>query len=219
MPGNESDAAVVDRRVRRTRQLLRDAFVSLILERGYDGTTVSDIVERADVGRSTFYAHFVDKEALLLWTFQELHFTGDASSGAGPAPLFALSREMFRHADEQRRLFRAVFGRFGGVLPGGRMDREVLEFVRGGFAAIAPAADERDRTMAARVAVSAFIGLLHWWLETDQPLSPDEVNGAFTALVLPGVATVLGVAPAQLTGTAESASGRLSASGRGRALG
>ncbi len=60
-------------------------------------------------------------------------------------------------------------------------------------ATVAPSASERDRTMAARVTVSAFIGLLHWWLETDQPISPDEVNDTLTALILPGVANVLGV--------------------------
>ncbi len=72
------------------------------------------------------------------------------------------------------------------------------------FAAVAPAAGDQALTMGSRVAVSAFLGLLRWWLETDQPLSPDEVNDAFAALILPGVAGVLGVAPELL---AEPAAG------------
>ncbi|MGW0250243.1 TetR/AcrR family transcriptional regulator [Nocardia goodfellowii] len=55
-----------DRRVRRTRQLLHRALIELMLERGYDRITVRDILERADVGRSTFYAHFRDKDDLLV---------------------------------------------------------------------------------------------------------------------------------------------------------
>src|SRR5262249_7239093 len=51
-----------DRRVRRTRELLRGAFRELIHEKGYDRITVQDILDRADVGRSTFYAHYRDKE-------------------------------------------------------------------------------------------------------------------------------------------------------------
>ena len=47
----------VDRRVQRTRQLLEDALIALILEKGYDKITVQNIVDQANVGRSTFYAH------------------------------------------------------------------------------------------------------------------------------------------------------------------
>jgi AcrR family transcriptional regulator len=47
------DSAPTDRRVRRTRELLRRALLSLIQEKGYDRITVQDILERADIGRST----------------------------------------------------------------------------------------------------------------------------------------------------------------------
>ena len=60
-------AAKPDRRVERTRQSLLDAFRDLVLARGYDAITVRDVVEAANVGRSTFYEHFEDKEAI----FQE----------------------------------------------------------------------------------------------------------------------------------------------------
>ncbi len=60
-----------DRRVARTRQLLRDALVSLILERGYDEVTVQDVLDRANLGRSTFYAHYRNKDDLLFSGFEE----------------------------------------------------------------------------------------------------------------------------------------------------
>ncbi|MEJ2354006.1 MAG: TetR/AcrR family transcriptional regulator, partial [Anaerolineales bacterium] len=56
----------VDRRVQRTRQLLNDALMSLIVEKGYDSITVQNIIDRANLGRSTFYAHYQDKDDLLL---------------------------------------------------------------------------------------------------------------------------------------------------------
>jgi AcrR family transcriptional regulator len=55
-----------DRRTRRTRQILRDAFLSLLKEKRYEDISVQDIIERADVARSTFYAHYIDKEDLLV---------------------------------------------------------------------------------------------------------------------------------------------------------
>ena len=67
--------AAPDRRVLRTRRQLRTALINLILERGWDAVSVSDVCARADVGRSTFYAHFADKEELLFSGFEELHAT------------------------------------------------------------------------------------------------------------------------------------------------
>jgi len=80
--------ATTDRRVRRTRQLLRDALMELTLERGYDRVTVQDILDKADVGRSTFYAHYRDKDDLLVSEFEALHPSLSVRPGsldAGPA--------------------------------------------------------------------------------------------------------------------------------------
>src|SRR5688572_17173346 len=55
-----------DRRSQRTRQLLSTAFVQLLREKGYSAITVSNIIERADVGRSTFYSHYRDKDDLFV---------------------------------------------------------------------------------------------------------------------------------------------------------
>ena len=54
-----------DRRVQRTEQLLRAALMSLIQEKGFEALSVQDIIDRANVGRATFYAHFENKEDLL----------------------------------------------------------------------------------------------------------------------------------------------------------
>ena len=55
-----------DRRSQRTRQLLSTALIEVMLAKRYDEITVQDIIDRANVGRSTFYAHFLDKEDLLV---------------------------------------------------------------------------------------------------------------------------------------------------------
>lgn len=171
--------------------------ISLILEKGYEATSVRDIVERADVGRSAFYAHFLDKEDLLVRSFQEMHDTVARATGASPAALFAISRQLFRLADRDRWLYRAVFGRSGGSPLLLRMDQELFEWVRAEFLRVS-GRPEPTVSMAARMAVSGFLGLLRWWLDGDQPLAPDDVSDAFVALTLPGVAAVLGVVPERL---------------------
>jgi AcrR family transcriptional regulator len=55
-----------DRRVQRTRQLLRSALVQLIMERGYDALSIQDITDKANLGRTTFYLHYQSKDDLLL---------------------------------------------------------------------------------------------------------------------------------------------------------
>ncbi len=59
-----------DRRVRRTRENLFSALSELMQEKRYNKITIQDIIDRADVGRSTFYAHFETKDDLLFFQGQ-----------------------------------------------------------------------------------------------------------------------------------------------------
>ena len=54
-----------DRRSQRTRQALHDALFDLMAQKGYEAVSIKDIIERANVGRSTFYAHYANKDELL----------------------------------------------------------------------------------------------------------------------------------------------------------
>ncbi len=94
--------------------------MELILEKGYDAVTVTDIIARADVGRSTFYAHFTDKQDVLFSNLDQLTFLHPAPRD-DPGELFAFSRPMFEHVREQERLVRALLGpakRRAGAGPG-----------------------------------------------------------------------------------------------------
>jgi AcrR family transcriptional regulator len=96
-----------DRRTTRTRAALTAAFVDLLLERGYDKVTVSDVVAQADVGRSTFYAHYTGLDALLRHVLTNpsapLAAVVDATMTAE-----ALTPQL-RHFHDQRRRNRAFF--------------------------------------------------------------------------------------------------------------
>ena len=73
-----------DRRVRRTKGLLRGALASLVHEKPYDAIAVKEILARADVGRSAFYAHFGDKDALLDSAIRETLRAGATPATKGP---------------------------------------------------------------------------------------------------------------------------------------
>src|SRR6266516_4765255 len=100
-----------DRRVQRTRQLLQDALISMMIEQGYEATTVQDIIDRANVGRATFYAHFADKETLLTSRLEDLrNFLGERQRQAPGGLHFSLA--MLEHA----RSHLPVWPAFVGVL-------------------------------------------------------------------------------------------------------
>ena len=90
-----------DRRTNRTRKLLQEALVSLILEKGYEKVTVQNVIDRANVGRSTFYAHFQNMDDLLLSQFDDLreqfdqHLENQRIPAADP---WGLTLLMFQHA-------------------------------------------------------------------------------------------------------------------------
>src|SRR5436190_23771191 len=63
---NRQNAKQDDRRVQRTKQTLYRTLMTLVAEKAFDKITVQEILERANVGRTTFYAHFQSKEDLFL---------------------------------------------------------------------------------------------------------------------------------------------------------
>ena len=67
-----SPAGRSDRRIARTQASIRNAFIRLFFERGFDNISVSDILEAADIARSTFYQHFTSKEQVLCATMQPM---------------------------------------------------------------------------------------------------------------------------------------------------
>lgn len=71
LPNSYEETEKLDPRVKRTRQMLDQAFMELLAEKGFDAISVQDVTERAGVNRATFYAHFQDKFALLDYSIRQ----------------------------------------------------------------------------------------------------------------------------------------------------
>jgi AcrR family transcriptional regulator len=189
-----TDAIKVDRRVRRTRELLRGALLSLILERGYEHITVQDILDRADIGRSTFYAHYRDKDQLLLSGFDDAFAALAANIPApnrtnGQRDFLVAARVLFQHAEGHRQLWKALIGKPGAEL--------VLRYLRENLSALlephlraqlpTPSSDPLKLAAATQYTVNALVGILAWWAETDVPYTADEIYDIFKQLTTNGV--------------------------------
>lgn len=169
-----------DRRVLRSRRALRDALVSLVIERGWDNVSIQEVCERADVGRSTFYAHFGDKEELLVSGLDELRSWLRASSTSG-VPL-SFIEPLCAHVDEQRRMFSAVVGRKSGRVVQSRFQALIFDLVLEDLSA--SATDERERTLAAHYVTGALLAVLSAWIERRDHDS-SAIAGSFRRLTAP----------------------------------
>jgi AcrR family transcriptional regulator len=176
-----------DRRVRRTRRALQEALIALVLERGYDGLTVQDVLDRADVGRSTFYAHYRDKEALLTAVFDgmraQLRREVDERAPDDPLDPARPAELIFEHAADNRRVYRALCGRQGGSAVLRHLHRMVREMVTGSLRAHDPALPAE---VVAEFHAGATVALLVWWVDQDFPHDPGWLAGGYRRLALPG---------------------------------
>ncbi len=184
-----------DRRVGKTRRALKDALTDLILEKGYESVTVQDVIDRADVGRSTFYAHFMDKDDLLMAILADLEMPGPDTNGWNPDdPAFGWTLELFRHFGSGKRLFKAVASSQSGALARRETTRRLERLVQAELSRLQAARklDAFKVETVVRFLVGTFIGFMDWWMrEENEHLPAEQVDHAFRSLVLPGVANVL----------------------------
>jgi AcrR family transcriptional regulator len=181
------ESNLTDRRTRRTRRALADALLSLLPERGWDELSVQDICQRADVGRSTFYAHFRSKEELLTGSLDELRQSLhermlQASDDPAASPLGFVGG-LIDHVREQRKLSRAIFGRRSGHVVQMRFREMVARLVGESLARVAPPGWRRDA--ATHYIAGALVELLAWWLDARSARSAQEVEEFFLRLTRP----------------------------------
>jgi len=185
----------VDRRVQRTRRLLQDALVATVIEKGYEAATVQDIIDRADVGRSTFYAHFIDKDDLLMAILADLEMPGlDPSSWKPDDPAFGWTLARFRHFGSVKRLFKAVASSQSGSVARRETTARLEKLAQAELSRLKAARklDAFRLETIVRFVVGTFIGFMDWWMrEENEHLPAEQVDHAYRSLVLPGLANVL----------------------------
>ncbi len=196
----------MDRRVSRTRNLLQDALVALIVEKGYDAITVQDILDKANVGRSTFYAHFLDKQDLLMGGLERLKaalaeqqraaLMEPSARRVDPGALkerpLAFSLPMLLHVKSHHRLYKAFVGRQSGTMVMLHIQRILTDLARSEITARVPHTALSRLPMEAVVqsTVGAYLALLGWWMDHRTPCTAEELDAMFQRLVLPGLAQV-----------------------------
>lgn len=181
-----------DRRVQRTRQLLQDALVSLILEKGYQKITIQDIIDRANVGRSTFYSHYRDKDDLLVSGFDELahdlnrHMLAPETPDDEPGHLLH-SLEFFIHACENKELYVAMADSGGGDLIFDIARQHMQNHIEYHLNQMPAIGDQIPLPVITNFLAGSLLSMITWWLEQSLPYTPQEMNAMFNTLAMPGI--------------------------------
>lgn len=186
------------RQVERTRRVLSDAFIELILEQHYDAITVQDIIERANVGRSTFYVHFRDKEDLLFSEVERLiDALGRQATHQQHGDALFPSLGLLRHVNERQDLYKALvrgrgadlFFNYGQESLGQRIERRLGDLLLGKPEPTVPL------PVLSHFLTGAFLTLVRWWLDNKMAFSPERMDEMFWRMASPSVSAALGHSP------------------------
>jgi AcrR family transcriptional regulator len=179
-----------DRRARRTRHQVSGALVDLIREKRFDDITVQNLIDRAGVGRSTFYSHFRDKEDAFEYQWRHLahHLAEQIDWDKAGSDSFFPVTFFFAHLQEAQSFYR-------GLVRSGKVDALFKSGV--GYLSSDIEAALNDRWKSRRVGVpipvlshylaNEFFGLLSWWLDAGMPYTPESMDKMFHRLINPTI--------------------------------
>ncbi len=178
-----------ERRKLRTRAKLKEATLSLVLEKGFDDVTIQDIVDRADLGRGTFYVHYRDLQDIL-WDIiqdglQASMVEGEARSAESAYPPGYLGYLItFETAAKYKDLYRVMLGGKGSALITHRvadfLAAEIQQNIEDGLLVQHPG---YPPAISAQFAVGALMRLVIWWLETPNDYTPQQMGEMVYRLV------------------------------------
>jgi AcrR family transcriptional regulator len=179
-----------DRRSQRTRQMLRQALIDLMLEKHYETITVDEIASRANLSRSTFYLHYHDKDDLMIRCVEEsiATFIFQIRENNARQPWEYTFAPFFEHLKEVYPLYRALLwaGKANCVFV--QVQKDLSQWFESRLRAAHPdQANDPPVELAAQAAVGALIALIEWWLNNKMAYPPERMDEIYKKLVMNGL--------------------------------
>ena len=188
---------IEDRRKQKTRKALHEALISLLFEKNYDAILIQDILDCANVGRSTFYTHFRDKDELLKEGFQGLRellrnaqMVTPITPGKKYEKVISFSPAMFEHVYSHKNIFLTQAGTPGWLTMSQHIEEILVQLMKDEARALfkRKTSSEVPFELFIHFLGATFMSVLTWWLSFKRPLPPNEINALFRELVIPALA-------------------------------
>jgi AcrR family transcriptional regulator len=173
----------VDRRIKRTQKLLQEALISLTLEKGYDGVTIREITDRADVGYTTFFRHYPDKETLLADVLNQMkeEFQVVLTPDLIVSEPAKMGKLLFEYVAKNRDLCRVLLDSTNTMA----LLRPVQEMgLQEAERMFSLSTDRQMVDLAVDHLMISLVMMIRWWLDQDMPYTPEKMGNIMAELVI-----------------------------------
>jgi AcrR family transcriptional regulator len=180
----------VDRRVRRTRKLLKEALVKVTLEKGYENVTIQDVTKRADIGYRTFFRHYSGIDELLVAVGQEtldelrgiLVFPSKIDASLVGGAHDKNGQILFQLIQKTPDIFQVMFLERGARF----CLQPVIEAVSKDMEQLLSTMDDLrfPQEIVANHLIASIFELIRWWLLNDMPHAPEEMGEIMLHLII-----------------------------------
>jgi len=183
----------IDRRINRTRNNLIKALRDLILEKGYEDIKLQEIIDKADVGRTSFYSHFKSKEDLLLSNFEsfesvfETEFLKQTTKKSEDFSaeevmndeIAAFSLHMFQHIKKNWQLAKLLMGNKRLLFIRNHVERKIYTFFKVALATEKKNIKNDELECFASMAAGSLVAITLNWFTMRHPTSPEKLSQIF----------------------------------------
>lgn len=179
----------VDPRVRRTRRLLRDALVSLLLEKDFSSITIREITERAEVAYITFYRHYESLDQLLMEVLDEglaelLTRIETLAKQSETSALETEGRLIFDYIGGKADLFRILFKSQSVARIRKRVVKNIAAIFQTSCAPLGRLDGQVTIAITSNHIAASLLAMIEWWLENNMKPTPPEMGKVYKRLII-----------------------------------
>ena len=179
----------LDPRVRRTRRLLREALISLMLEKDYASISIKEITERAEVAYITFFRHFESLDQLLMEALEEglaellIHIETLAKRSETSA-LEMEGRLIFEYIQQKADLFSILFKSQSVTRVRKKVVQNIAVIFQKSCAPLARSNSQVAIAITSNHIATSLLALIEWWLDNKMIPTPAEMGKVYKSLII-----------------------------------
>jgi AcrR family transcriptional regulator len=187
---SKTNTPKVDPRVRRTRRLLRDAIVFLVMEKDYSSITIKDVTDRAEVAYITFFRHFPQGlDQLLMEVLDEglAELMSRIETLAKQSETSALETEgrlIFEYIEEKADLFRILLKSQSVT----RIRKKVIHNIAAVFqkscGSLVRCGNAMTIAITSNHIATSLLALIEWWLDNHMRPTPAQMGVVYKSLII-----------------------------------
>src|SRR5215203_2086213 len=186
---NKINPLKVDPRVRRTRRMLRDALVSLILEKDFASISIKEITERAEVAYITFFRHFESLDQLLMEALDEglaelLGYIDTLAKQSETSALETEGRLIFEYIEQKADLFRILFKSQSVTRIRKKVVQNIAAIFQKSCLPLARSSNQMATAILSNHIATSLLALIEWWLDNQMKPAPTQMGKVYKSLII-----------------------------------